>query len=94
MDCAEIILTGHALARMFDRAASPEDVRAVIDDGGVVEDYPDDAPYPSRLPVGTVAGRVLHVVVARDPATRKCYVVTVYPPDPARWEPDFRRRRQ
>jgi hypothetical protein len=37
--------------------------------------------------------RVLHLVVAQDRESGDCYLVTVYPPDPALWEPDFRTRR-
>jgi hypothetical protein len=33
------------------------------------------------------------VVVAVEPDTRECYVVTVYPPDPELWNSDFRTRR-
>jgi len=45
------------------------------------------------LLLGTVDGRVLHVVVGHDAGTERCYVVTVYQPDPERWERDFRRRK-
>jgi hypothetical protein len=51
------------------------------------------APYPSALLLGTVDGRVLHVVVGHDAGTERCYVVTVYEPDPEKWERDFRRRK-
>ncbi|WP_298802485.1 DUF4258 domain-containing protein [uncultured Pseudokineococcus sp.] len=37
--------------------------------------------------------RPLHVVVVVDSRRREERIVTVYEPDPARWSPDFRRRR-
>ena len=58
-----------------------------------LEEYPDDRPYPSCLFLGfTKAGRPLHLVAAHDEAGREIVVVTVYHPDPDRWE-DYRRRK-
>jgi hypothetical protein len=94
VDCAELVFAAHAFTRMFARAVSPEEVRGVIAGGETIAEYPDDKPYPSRLILGTVDGRVLHVVAARDDATGRCYVITVYEPDEAKWEPGFRRRKR
>ena len=58
-----------------------------------IEEYPDDTPFPSALLSGTVAGRRLHVVAAHDGAEDVTYVITTYEPDPAEWDPTFRRRR-
>ena len=46
-----------------------------------------------RLILAFVESRSIHVVVTRDPATEICRVVTVYQPDPALWNTDFRTRR-
>jgi hypothetical protein len=51
-------------------------------------------PYPSRLLLGFVGGRALHVVVADSADDGETIVVTVYEPDPALWRPGFRRRRR
>lgn len=40
----------------------------------------------------TRAGRPLHLVAACDEAEPRVFVVTVYRPDPGRWE-EYRRRR-
>lgn len=61
--------------------------------GETIADYPDDKPYPSRLIVAFIKGRPVHVVVAKDPVTDICRVVTVYQPDPVLWNEDFRMRR-
>lgn len=76
---------------MAQRAISTGDVRLVLDSGEVIEDYPDDYPYPSALVLGWVGGRAIHVIAATSPSER--IVITVYQPDPARWEPDFKRRK-
>ena len=49
---------------MFERNISAEDVRKVLSDGVVIEESPDDLPYPSRLIFGWCEDRPIHVVVA------------------------------
>ena len=94
MDCDTTVFSGHALRRMFERAISRDAVLRVVRQGETIANYPADQPYPSRLLLGFVSQRAIHVVVAEDPDARTCYVVTAYDPDPALWEPDFRRRKQ
>ena len=79
---------------MFERDIGIEDVRAVVGEGEVVEDYPDDEPYPSRLLLSSRGGRHLHVVAAFNRPGDEVVVVTVYEPDLDQWEPGFRRRRK
>ena len=87
------VYAAHAVERMFERVISPADVRSVIETGEVVADYPDDRPFPSRLILGFVAHRPIHVVAAFDPDTDAIYVVTAYSPDPELWNPDYKTRR-
>ncbi|MEW6386979.1 MAG: DUF4258 domain-containing protein [Thermodesulfobacteriota bacterium] len=94
MDCDELVFSGHAIQQMFARGIRTGAVRRVIEGGEVIADYPDDLPFPSCLVLGWVEGRPLHVVVARDAARRRCYVVTAYIPDPLLWEADFKTRRK
>jgi hypothetical protein len=61
--------------------------------GEVVERYPDDQPYPSRLLLGWRKGRPLHVVGAENTSANEMVVITAYEPDRAQWEADFRRRK-
>lgn len=93
MDCVSVKYSGHAMQRMFERGITRQSVAQVIRSGSVVETYPADQPFPSALLFGCAAGRPLHVVVARQPDTALCLVVTAYEPDPDRWEPDWRTRR-
>ena len=81
----------HAIERMAQRTISVADVRQVIDTGEVIEDYQADLPYPSALVLGWAADRPLHVVFATAPEVR--IVITVYEPDPIRWERDYKRRK-
>ena len=94
MKCGQVVFSGHAIQRMFQRSVGKDDVNAVISGGETVADYPDDTPYPSRLLLGFVEGRPIHVVVAWDPGTDTCIIVTAYEPQPEQWEPGFRIRRE
>ena len=61
----------------------------------IVEEYPDDRPYPSVLVGGrTDIGRPVHVVCAYVHEEDKLIVITVYEPDPNRWDEEFRQRRK
>ena len=75
------------------RGITEEEVYAVIDNGEVIETYPEDAPFPSRLVLGWIAQRPIHVVMADEPETVTIIVITTYEPDLERWLPGFRRRR-
>jgi len=77
---------------MFERGITSEDVRHVLDTGSTVESYPEDAPYPSRLVLGFVGARALHVVAADDEEERQTIVITAYEPDPESWDESFRTR--
>ncbi len=89
-----VVFRVHAIQRMYQRSISEPEVRHVIAAGEIVEDYPDDTPYPSRLVLGGHGSRPLHVVVADNLDDQEKIVVTVYEPDPGEWEPDFKRRKQ
>lgn len=51
----------HAVQRMAERGIREEDVDRVIAEGKEMESYPDDKPYPSRLLLGWVERRPIHV---------------------------------
>lgn len=70
-----------------------EEIEHVIDSGEVIEDYPEDEPFPSRLILGTVQNRPLHVVVAEEKDSDITHVVTAYQPDLDQWENGFKRRK-
>ena len=54
--------------------------------GEVIEDYPDDVPYPSCLIYGdTFADVPVHSVWAYNEDNRWAVLITVYRPDPERW---------
>jgi hypothetical protein len=82
----------HAVQRMFERKIPAEEVRYVLETGEVIEEYPDDTPYPSRLILGCYKGRLIHVVAANNSIDQEIIIITVYEPDPSEWDADCRKR--
>ncbi len=78
---------------MAERKITVEDVKNVLKTGETIASYPEDRPYPSRLILGWIGTRPLHVVVADNDEDNVQIVITVYEPDPTLWEDDFKRRR-
>ena len=93
-DEQRLVFRVHAIQRMFERGIAKEDVRQALSTGKTIEAYPEDQPYPSRLVLGWVGVRPIHVVVADNPVQQETIVVTVYEPDPTKGETGFERRRQ
>lgn len=77
----------------FGTIKESEVFEAVIN-SEIIEDYPDDEPYPSCLIFGlTNDGRPLHIVCACSEEENLTIVITTYQPDEKRWI-DFKRRRK
>jgi len=88
-----ILFLPHALHQMLrpDRMIRRSEVRDVIEQGEVIEDYPTDARGHSCLMLGLgFAGRPVHVVCA--PKDDYLAVITAYLPDEAKWSADYRIR--
>ena len=94
MSAKRLVFRVHALQRMFERRITTEEVRRVLESGETIESYPEDQPYPSRLVLGWVGTRPLHVVVADHQTAETMVIITVYEPDPELWENDFARRKR
>ena len=93
MRCSGFRFSRHAFERMFQRSIPPSAVTAMLEEGEVIDSYPDDIPFPSSLILESYQGLPLHIVVGRDPDTGLCHVVTTYRPDPEMWDTDFKTRR-
>ena len=94
MASGRLVFRVHALRRMSRRVISEAEVRDVLENGEIIEENPRDEPYPSRLLLGRVESRPVHVVVAENEAEDETIVVTVYEPGPDRWTDGFRRRKK
>lgn len=83
----------HALGKMLERSISRSEVKSVILNGEVVENYPEDSPYPSVLIFSTIDERPLHTVVAYNGEEEMAYLITAYEPSLDVFEDDFKTRR-
>ena len=84
--------TGHILKRLMQRGIFQTSVVQAIHSGEIIEQYPDDYPYPSCLLLGTTeAGEALHIVCGIGEG--KVWLITAYHPDPDEWESDLKTRR-
>ncbi len=83
----------HALEKMMERGISRKAVKEVLLNGEIIENYPDDKPYPSALFLRWTNNQPLHVVVSFDSMTGWCFIITAYKPDTEYFESDYKTRR-
>ncbi|NOY68856.1 MAG: DUF4258 domain-containing protein [Deltaproteobacteria bacterium] len=83
----------HALKRMLEKGISRASVKHIICTGEIIENYPDDKPFPSGLFHGIWQNQPLHAVIAYDLVGRKIFLITAYWPDGEHFEKDFKTRR-
>lgn len=79
---------------MFACKIGYNNVRHVIETDLKIEEYLGDTPYPSRLILGWIGNRPIHIVIADNREDDVEIVVTVYEPDLFTWELGFERRRE
>lgn len=78
----------HVADRMFQRNITADEIVEAILNGTIIEEYPEDYPYPSCLILGiTLKKRVLHIVIGA--AADKIWIITAYAPDTDKWNSDF-----
>jgi len=93
LDCKKLTFSGHAVQRMFERSISPKDVRKIVESGETINDYPDDTPYPSKLILGYVGKRPIHIVLGYNELEETCIAITVYEPSSDIWKEGFKEKR-
>lgn len=86
--------TNHIFIRLAQRGISMDDVQTAILNGELVEDYPDDYPFPSCLIMGhrTPTG-IIHVVCAPNDNGTELWLITAYIPSKEKWMDDFKTRK-
>ena len=87
-----MVLTQHSRKRFVERGIQLNDIVKTIENGEIVEDYPNDLPFPSCLITGRSGNRAIHVVAAID--EDMIHLITAYIPDPAKWETDWKTRKE
>jgi hypothetical protein len=89
----KILFRVHAVQRMFERNISVKKVSQALQSGETIEDYSTEMPDPSRLILGFQGKRPFHVVTSENPETNRITIITVYLPDPNKWNKEFKSRR-
>ncbi len=86
-------ITDHAYEEAQADRISFDEIFFSVFQGEIIEEYPEDRPYPSCLIYGdTFRGEPVHTVWAYNRVNRWAVLITVYRPDPRRWI-DWRKRR-
>ncbi|HAO21005.1 MAG TPA: hypothetical protein DCQ37_11375 [Desulfobacteraceae bacterium] len=87
-----LVWNKHILERMMKRGVSREEVKQAILYGEIIEEYPNDYPFPSCLILYNHL-RPLHIVAAYSEENRNAYIITAYIPDSDHFESDLKTRR-
>jgi len=90
----KILFTPYAVKRMNDEEEMilKSEVEKVLLEGELIEDYPEDSRGHSCLLCTDLGNRYIHVVCA--PKEEYVAVITVYVPEPEKWESNFRVRKE
>lgn len=90
-----VLFLPHAVRQMSrpDRMIAPSDVRRVVEEGDLIEDYPEDVRGHSCLLLGFDEEFHAPIHVVCSPKDDYLAVITAYRPEIDQWADDFRRRR-
>ena len=85
--------TNHIHVRLQQRNIVIDDVVSTIINGEIIEQYPNDYPFPSCLLLGeTIGKKPLHVVCGI--SSGELWMITAYHPNIDEWMKDFKVRRE
>lgn len=88
----KIFVTEHAAERFHQRDIKIKDIRNAVNFGEIIEQYPNDFPYPSCLILGkSFGGKNIHVVLSDEGTSSR--IITAYFPNDEKWNEDFKTRR-
>ena len=90
-----LLFLPHAVRQMSrpERMVTKNEVRQVIDNGEIIEDYPEDARGHSCLIIGYGDNdRPIHIVAS--PKEDYLAIITVYLPNKQNWENNYKTRKR
>lgn len=87
-----IVITQHSRKRFTERNIKLTDVIEGIKTGTIIEEYPDDFPFPSCLILGKTNCVPIHICASTNEGL--IYIITAYIPNYEKWEDDFRTRKE
>ena len=87
-------LTKHATIVRLEREITIVEIEQALLNGEIIERYADAQSYPSCLVLGWLAsGDPLHLVCSRGNVEPALRIVTLYEPEDALWESDYKTRK-
>lgn len=88
-----VIISEHAAERFRQRNIKARDIKQAIFNGEIIEQYPDDFPFPSCLILGkTINEQYIHIVMSNEGTMSR--IITAYYPDKNKWSSDFKIRKE
>ena len=91
-DHDKVFVTAHAAERFRQRGIKAKDIRHAVQTGEIIEQYPDDYPYPSCLLLGmSVNLQAIHVVMSDEGTASR--IITAYFPNAEKWQSDLKTRK-
>ncbi|MBI5379559.1 MAG: DUF4258 domain-containing protein [Nitrospirae bacterium] len=88
-------ITDHADDEAQEENLLFDEIVISVQRGDIIEQYPDDKPYPSCLILGkNLKNEPIHSVWAYHAEAKSSVLITVYRPDPKRWTEDWKTRRK
>ena len=85
--------SNHIFIKFVERGINKADIICALLNGEVIEQYPNDYPYPSCLILGfTVDNNYIHVVCGMSES--ELHLITAYYPDTDEWIDDFKIRKE
>lgn len=82
----------HATRRLLERQLKRSNVLQSIVNGEIIEEYQKDSPFASCLILGYDENKMpIHTVCSIGEGF--LWIITVYRPDPSKWESDFKTRK-
>lgn len=88
-----VIVSEHASERFRQRCIKARDIKQAVFNGEIIEQYPDDFPFPSCLILGkTTNGKDIHIVMSDEGNMSR--IITAYYPDVNKWSSDFKTRKE
>lgn len=88
-----VLITHHAAERFRQRGIKMKDIRCGIFSGKIIEQYPEDSPFPSCLVLGYACDhRPIHIVMSDERTASR--IITAYIPDPEKWELNWETRKE
>ncbi len=89
----KVIITLHAQERLRERGIKVKDIRNCVMSGEIIEQYPDDFPFPSCLIFGrAISGEIIHVVASDEGTGSR--IITAYFPGNEKFEDDLKSRKE